>query len=101
MDMVMIGSSGYWAFTASVADSKVRTSLADVACRPVLPRRAELFHTRQAAGDVVERRRLVEIMVAHDDRDVVGFGSSKVFSMLSRLRKYSTSTASTLPLSMA
>ena len=30
MDMVMIGSSGYWAFTASVADSKVRTSLADV-----------------------------------------------------------------------
>ena len=29
MDMVIIGSSGYWDFTCSVAANKVRTSLAD------------------------------------------------------------------------
>ena len=30
MDMVMIGSSGYWDFTSSVALSRVRTSFAEL-----------------------------------------------------------------------
>ena len=102
MDMVMIGSSGYWALTASVADKRVSTSLAEFGMQANLatsapncfmPMRRPVISSKDG---VFSKSWLLMTTVTP-----CSLATARVWQMLSRLRKYSTSTASTLPLATA